>query len=374
MYIPFVKIYLTGNEKQNISQTSSLSGDGFFTRQCHAWLEQNLRCNKALLTPSCTAALEMAALLMNLNSGDEIIMPSYTFPSTANAFALRGAIPVFVDIRPDTLNLNETLIESAITAKTRAIVLVHYAGVACEMDTIIKIAKKYELYVIEDGAQAILAKYKGRYLGTLGDLGTYSFHETKNITCGEGGALLINNPHFIDRAEIIREKGTNRSSFYRGEIDKYTWQHLGSSYLPSELNSAFLFAQLEAAEYITERRLNYWNIYHEGFADMEDSGLIRRPIIPAECEHNAHIYYLLVTDVDKRDKVLAHLKQKGIMAVFHYIPLHQSPAGKLFARAHGELINTESISKRILRLPLFVDMNENMLQFIVETTKEALLN
>lgn len=374
MDIPFVKIYLTGKEQQNINQASSLCGNGFFTRKCHAWLERTLNCEKALLTHSCTAALEMAALLMNLNLGDEIIMPSYTFPSTANAFALRGAIPVFIDVRPDTLNLNENLIESAITSKTRAIVPVHYAGVGCEMDSIIKIAAKYNLYIVEDGAQAILAKYKGRFLGTLGDLGAYSFHETKNIICGEGGALLINNPHFIDRAEIIREKGTNRSSFYRGEIDKYTWQHLGSSYLPSELTAAFLYAQLEAAEFITQRRLKFWNIYHESFAELEHMGVIRRPIIPVECEHNAHIYYLLITQTEKRDKVLASLKQKGIMAVFHYIPLHQSPAGKLYTRTHGELRHTESISRRILRLPLFVDMNEEMLQIIINTTKEALLN
>jgi len=374
MDIPFVKIYLTGKEKQNINQAASFSGDGFFTRQCHSWLERELNCQRALLTHSCTAALEMCALLMNLTSGDEVIMPSYTFPSTANAFALRGAIPVFVDIRPDTLNLNESLIESAITTKTRAIVVVHYAGVGCEMDSIINIAAKYNLYVIEDGAQAILAKYKGRYLGTLGDLGAYSFHETKNIICGEGGALLINNHRFIDHAEIIREKGTNRSSFYRGEIDKYTWQHLGSSYLPSELNAAFLSAQLEAAEFITESRLKFWHIYHESFAELEHLGVIRRPIIPEECEHNGHIYYLLVTEVEKRDKVLAYLKQKGIMAVFHYIPLHQSPAGKLFTRTHGELNVTESISKRILRLPLFVDLNDDMLQIIIKTTKEALLS
>ena len=370
MDIPFVKIYLTGKEKQNINQASSLCGDGAFTRQCHTWLERQLNCEKALLTNSCTAALEMAALLMNLNPGDEIIMPSYTFPSTANAFALRGAIPVFVDIRPDTLNLNENLIESAITSKTKAIVPVHYAGVSCEMDTILKIAANYNLYVVEDGAQAILAKYKGRFLGTFGDLGAYSFHETKNIICGEGGALLINNANFIEQAEIIREKGTNRSSFYRGEIDKYTWQYLGSSYLPGELNAAFLAAQLEAAEFITARRRKFWNIYHESFAELERLGVIRRPIIPEECEHNGHIYYLLVTEVEKRDKVLAYLKQKGIMAVFHYIPLHQSPAGKLFTRTHGELNTTESISKRILRLPLFVDMNDDMLQVIIETQRK----
>lgn len=374
MDIPFVKIYLTGKEKQNINQVISLSGDGFFTRQCHTWLQNKLNCARALLTPSCTAALEMSALLMNLNPGDEIIMPAYTFPSTANAFALRGAVPIFVDIRPDTLNLNENLIESAITRKTRAIVPVHYAGVGCEMDTIIKIAAKYNLYVVEDGAQAILAKYKGRYLGTVGDFGAYSFHETKNIICGEGGALIINNRRFIDHAEIIREKGTNRSRFYRGEIDKYTWQHLGSSYLPSELSAAFLLAQFEVAEFITERRLKFWNIYHENFAELEHLGVIRRPIIPSECEHNGHIYYLLVTEVEKRDKVIAYLKQKGIMAVFHYIPLHQSPAGKLFSRTHGELKTTESISKRIFRLPLFVDMNLDMLQIIIETTKKALLN
>lgn len=374
MDIPFVKTYLTGKEKPNIDQALSLCCDGFFTRQCHAWLEHTLNCEKALLTHSCTAALEMAALLINLNPGDEIIMPSYTFTSTANAFALRGAVPVFIDIRPDTLNLNENLIESAITSKTRAIVPVHYAGVGCEMDTIIKIAEKYNLYIVEDGAQAILAKYKGRFLGTLGDLGAYSFHETKNVICGEGGTLLINNPSFIDRAEIIREKGTNRSCFYRGETDQYTWQHLGSSYLPSELTAAFLFAQLEAAEFITQRRLKFWNIYHESFAELEHIGVIRRPIIPEECEHNAHIYYLIVTQIEKRDKALAYLKQKGITAVFHYMPLHESPAGKLYTRTHGELKHTESISRRILRLPLFMDMNDDILQVIIETTKEALLN
>ena len=371
--IPFVKIYLTGKENQNISQISTLCGDGFFSHQCNQWLEDKLNCIKSLLTPSCTAALEMAALLMNLKPGDEVIMPSYTFPSTANAFALRGAKPVFIDIRADTLNLDETLIESAITEKTKAIVAMHYAGVSCEMDTIIRIAKKYNLYIVEDAAQAILAKYKGRFLGTLGDFGAYSFHETKNITCGEGGALLLNNPNFIDLAEIIREKGTNRSNFYRGVVDKYTWQHLGSSYLLSELNAAFLSAQLEQAEFIKQKRLAFWNIYHEGFSELEHLGVVRRPIIPAECEHNAHSYYLLVADVEKRDKVIAYLTQKGIMAVFHYIPLHNSPAGKVFTRTQGDLKHTEATSKKILRLPLFMDMNDNMLHEIIETTKEALL-
>jgi len=359
--IPFNQPYMTGRELWYISQAhhnGQLAGDGVFTKRCHAWLEQQTGCVKALLTHSCTAALEMSALLANVQPGDEVIMPSYTFVSTANAFVLRGAVPVFVDIREDTLNIDETLIEAAITPKTRAIVPVHYAGVGCEMDAICAMAKEHSLLVIEDAAQGVMATYKGRPLGSIGDLGCFSFHETKNIISGEGGALLVNRPAMCDRAEIIREKGTNRSKFFRGEVDKYTWVDVGSSYLPGEVIAAFLSAQMEAAEAITGQRLAIWDAYHAAFAALEAEGRVRRPIIPEHCSHNAHMYYLLTGSAEERTRLIAQLKSEGVHAVFHYVPLHASPAGRKFARADGALTRTESLAERLLRLPLWPGMDE----------------
>lgn len=370
MNVPFNKFYLTGKELEYIAQLKSYSGDGSFTHLCHAWLEKNTGSSKVLLTHSCTAALEMAALLIDTQPGDEIIMPSYTFVSTANAFVLRGGIPVFVDIRSDTLNLNEKLIAEAITPKTKAIVPVHYAGVACEMDTILKIAKKYNLYVIEDAAQGVMASYKGQTLGSIGHIGAYSFHATKNICSGEGGALLINDTQFCELAEIIREKGTDRSRYFRGQVDKYTWQTVGSSYLPSELTAAFLMAQLEDAEQITKRRLEIWNHYHTSFSSLEAKGLIRRPVVPDECQHNAHIYYLLMPNLTLRSKLISSLERLGIQALFHYIPLHDSPAGKKYGRVHGDLTNTVLLSERLVRLPLFANMTESMLTNVIQAVNE----
>ena len=359
--IPFNKIYLTGNELTYIRQSheeGNLSGDGTFTEKSSAWLAHQTGTKKALITHSCTAALEMAALLANIQPGDEVIMPSYTFVSTANAFVLRGGVPVFVDIREDTLNIDEKLIEAAITPRTIAIVPVHYAGVGCEMDTIMALAKKHQLLVIEDAAQGIMARYKGKALGAIGHIGCYSFHETKNIISGEGGAILINDAQFALRAEIIREKGTNRSQFYRGQVDKYTWQDVGSSYLPSEDIAAFLYAQLEQAEQITKRRMAKWQIYHEALEGLEKKGDLRRPIIPAECQHNAHMYYILLDSLKQRTELIEKFKQHDIHAVFHYIPLHGAPAGKKFARTHASMKNTESLSERLLRLPLWVGLAE----------------
>lgn len=359
--IPFNKPYISGKELANIGsvlQGGALAGDGPFSKECHRWLEMQTGCCKALLTHSCTAALEMAAILADIQPGDEVIMPSYTFVSTANAFVLRGGIPVFVDIRPDTLNIDEKLIEAAITPRTKAIVPVHYAGVSCAMDEIIAIARRYSLVVIEDAAQGVMAKYKGRALGSLGDLGCYSFHETKNIVAGEGGALLINTERFAERAEVIREKGTNRSQFFRGMVDKYTWVDLGSSYLPGELIAAFLAAQLEDAEAITDRRLKLWERYHAAFAPLEEGGIVRRPVIPEECDHNAHMYYLLVNDLKVRTELISDLRQHEISAVFHYIPLHSSPAGQKYGRSAGELPMTKELSERLVRLPLWNGLEE----------------
>lgn len=361
MHIPFNKPYMTGKELHYISQShlnGQLAGDGPFTKHCHYWLEKNTQAARVLLTNSCTAALEMAALLLDIHPGDEIIMPSYTFVSTANAFVLRGAKPVFVDIREDTLNLNEKLIEQAITPKTKAIVPVHYAGVACEMDDIMNIARKYELMVVEDAAQGVMAKYKGNSLGSIGHLGTYSFHETKNVISGEGGALLVNQIELVQQAEIIREKGTDRSRFFRGEVDKYTWQSAGSSFLPGELIAAFLWAQLEVAESITEKRLAAWNYYHELFAALEMEGLLRRPVVPAHCQHNAHMYYILLPEHQDRQVVLDGLKAQQINAVFHYVPLHSSPAGLQLGRVHGEMTTTDSMSARLIRLPLWIGISQ----------------
>lgn len=360
--IPFNKPYMTGKELENIRLAHAnghLSGDGPFTKRCHAWLEDRVGSRKALLTHSCTAALEMAAILLDLGEGDEVIMPSYTFVSTANAFVLRGAVPIFVDIRPDTLNIDEKLIEQAITPRTKAICVVHYAGVACEMDIIMAIAERHGLKVVEDAAQAIFSTYKGRALGSFGDLAALSFHETKNVISGEGGALLINNPSLAERAEVIREKGTNRSKFFRGQVDKYTWVDLGSSFLPSELIAAFLLAQLDEAQAITDRRLAIWNRYHAWAAPLEREGLLQRPVVPQTCTHNAHMYYLVLASLDARSSFIEQLKADGVGTVFHYIPLHSSPAGRHFGRASGDLIHTDALSERLVRLPLWIGLEEH---------------
>jgi dTDP-4-amino-4,6-dideoxygalactose transaminase len=367
MQVPFNKPYMTGKELWYISQAHAgghLAGDGQFTKRCSAWLEQRTGSRKALLTHSCTAALEMSAILADIRAGDEVIMPSYTFVSTANAFVLRGATPVFVDIRPDTLNIDETRIEAAITRNTKVILPVHYAGVACEMDVIMDIAQRHNLLVIEDAAQGIMSTYKGRPLGSIGHMAALSFHETKNIISGEGGALLVNDPRFVERAEIIREKGTNRSQFFRGQIDKYTWMDFGSSYLPSELVSAFLWAQMEEADAITSRRLDVWNAYHRSLEPAELAEKVRRPVIPAQCAHNAHMYYLLLPDLAQRTRLIELLKESGIGAVFHYVPLHNSPFGKTVARAHGDMSVTLDLSDRLVRLPLWVGLKDGQPEVI----------
>lgn len=359
--IPFNKPHMTGKELYYMAEAkfgNMLAGDGPFTKRCHQWLEEKTGCAKALLTHSCTAALEMAALLFNIQPGDEIIMPSFTFVSTANAFVLRGGVPIFVDVREDTLNLDERLIETAITTRTRAIVPVHYAGVACEMDTIMAIARQHGLKVVEDAAQGVMSSYKGRPLGSIGDLGAFSFHETKNVISGEGGALLVNDQDLTLRAEIIREKGTDRSRFFRGEVDKYTWQEVGSSFLPGELIAAFLWAQLEEAERITRERLTSWERYHKLLEPLEAKGILSRPVVPADCQHNAHMYYVLLAPEFDRDAVLAKLKRSGIHAVFHYVPLHSSPAGKRYGREHGNLTVTNNQSARLVRLPLWIGLTE----------------
>lgn len=374
MPIPFNKPYMTGRELWLISQAHAkghLSGDGDFTRQCHAWLEERTGCRKALLTHSCTAALEMSALLLDLQPGDEVIMPSFTFVSTANAFVLRGAVPVFVDIRPDTLNLDETLIEAAVTPRTRAICVVHYAGVACEMDAIMAIAERHGLEVVEDAAQGIFSAYKGRPLGAIGAFGAFSFHETKNVISGEGGALLVNDPAYVERAEIIREKGTNRSRFLRGQVDKYTWVDVGSSYLPGEIIAAFLAAQLEQGEQITRERLALWDRYHAWAAPLEAEGLVRRPVVPGHCQHNGHMYYLLLPDLERRTAFIEELRAQGVGAVFHYIPLHSSPAGRRFGRTSGALPVTDEVSDRLVRLPLFVELGERF-ESVLEIAEAAL--
>ena len=368
---------MTGSELQHIQEAHGLgvlAGDGPFSNRCHAWLEKNIRSPRTLLTHSCTAALEMCALLLDIKPGDEIIMPSYTFVSTANAFVLRGGIPVFVDIREDTLNIDEKLIEDAITERTKAIVPVHYAGVSCEMDAICAIAKKHELKVIEDAAQGIMATYKGKPLGGIGDLGAFSFHETKNIISGEGGALLINDEKYSERAEIIREKGADRSRFFRGEVDKYTWQDIGSSFLPGELIAAFLWAQFEEAEQITNERLSIWQNYHQLLEPLETEGYLRRPIIPEECGHNGHIYHVLLAPKIDRGLVLERLKEAGVHAIFHYIPLHSSPAGKRFGRAHGDLKNTDDLSERLVRLPMWIGLDSPQQDYVAATLKRSISN
>lgn len=367
--IPFNKPHLSGHELKYITkahQKGQLAGDGSYSKLCHKWLEQNTLCQKALLTHSCTAALEMAAMLIDLKTGDEVIIPSYTFVSTANAFALRGAVPIFADIRPDTLNMDEKVIESLITPRTKAIVPVHYAGVACSMESIVDLANKYNLIVIEDAAQGIVAKYKGTPLGSIGTFGCLSFHETKNIHCGEGGALMVNDKRYIERAEIIREKGTNRSKFFRGQVDKYRWVDMGSSYLPGELSAAFLLAQLNHAEVITKKRLIIWNRYHEMFEKLEQTEKVRRPIIPKDCEHNGHGYYILLNKNFNRDKVLKEMNNKRVNVVFHYLPLHSSPAGQKYGKCPAPLPITDDVSERIIRLPMWVgfDQHERVLDVL----------
>ncbi|MGB9189878.1 dTDP-4-amino-4,6-dideoxygalactose transaminase [Acinetobacter sp.] len=372
--IPFNKPPFIGIEYQHISnaiQSDKISGDGFYSKKCQKWFEDILPCSKALLTPSCTHALELAAILIDVQPGDEIIMPSYTFVSTANAFVLRGAKIIFVDIRPDTMNIDENKIEAAITNKTKAIVPVHYAGVACEMDKIIALAEKYNLYIIEDAAQGMMSSYKNKKLGTIGHLAAYSFHETKNYTSGgEGGLLLINDVNFIERAEIIREKGTNRSQFFRGMVDKYTWCDIGSSYLPSELQAAYLWGQLENADLINLNRLNSWSIYYNRLKNLEKDNIIQLPKIPENCNHNAHMFYIKVKNLETRTKLLEYLKGKNIGAVFHYVPLHTSPFGCKNTIFNGVDKFTSIESEKLLRLPLWYGIKENEILFIIEKLYE----
>lgn len=374
MNIVFNKPPVTGNEEQYIIkalQSPKISGDGHFGQKCQTWFEENLPCKKALLTPSCTAALELAALLIDIQPGDEVIMPSYTFVSTANAFVLRGAKIVFVDIRPDTMNIDEQLIEAAITDKTRAIVPVHYAGVACEMDAIMEIANRHQLFVIEDAAQGMMSTYKGQALGTIGHMGAFSFHETKNYTSGgEGGLLIINDDQFKERAEIIREKGTNRSQFFRGMVDKYQWVDVGSSYLPSELQAAFLWGQLERAEEINTNRLASWQAYYDALLPLQAAGKIELPTIPAACTHNAHMFYLKVADLDERTALLDHLKANDILAVFHYVPLHTAAAGEQFARFQGEDRYTTKESERLIRLPMWYGLPKDDQALVISAVEE----
>ncbi len=351
-------------------QSHKICGDGQFTKRCSEWFEQQVGTPKALLTTSCTHAIEMAAILADIQTGDEVIMPSYTFVSTANAFALRGAKIVFVDIRPDTMNIDEKLIEDAITERTKAIVVVHYAGVSCEMDTICELAKRHHLYVIEDAAQGVMSEYKGKALGTIGDYGCYSFHETKNYSMGEGGALLIKNKDKILEAEIIREKGTNRSQFFRGEIDKYTWVDIGSSYLPSELNAAYLWAQLEKAQDIYDDRMNSWNFYYEMLKDLKENERIELPIIPEGCVHNAHMFYIKTQNEPERARLIQYLKERSIHAVFHYIPLHTASAGKRFGVFHGEDKYTTKESERLLRLPMYYGLKNTDVEYVANVIRD----
>lgn len=359
----------TGHEMAYIEdaiKNEKICGDGSYTKKCNSWVEQNCNTPKALLTTSCTHALEMSALLADIQPGDEVIMPAYTFVSTADAFVLRGATVVFVDINPKTMNIDETLIEDAITDKTKAIVPVHYAGVSCEMDTILDIAKRHNLIVIEDAAQGVMSSYKGKPLGAIGDYGCFSFHETKNYSMGEGGCLLIQNPDKIELAEIIREKGTNRSKFFRGQIDKYTWVEAGSSYLPSDMNAAYLYAQLEIAEEINNNRLASWDRYYELLSSLADTGKIELPFIPDGCVHNAHMFYIKTKDLEERSRLITYLKENGVAAVFHYIPLHTAPAGIKYGRFHGEDIYTTKESERLLRLPMYYNLNEKDIDYVCD--------
>lgn len=372
--IPFNKPPYTGNEDKFVLEAmhgSKLSGDGPFTLKCQKWFEQQLGCIKTLLTPSCTHALEMAAILIDIKPGDEVIMPSFTFVSTANPFVLRGAKIVFVDIRPDTMNIDESLIEAAITPRTKAIVPVHYAGISCDMDRIMEIANRYQLFVVEDAAQAFYSYFNGKPVGTMGHLAAFSFHETKNITSGgEGGLLIINEPKFAARAEIIREKGTNRSQFFRGMVDKYTWVDVGSSYLPSEIQAAYLYSQLQDAEVIQAKRLSVWNFYAEALKTLEQRGLVSFPVVPENCTNNAHMFYLKVRDIEQRTQLLSYLKECGVMAVFHYVPLHSATAGLDFGYFHGNDEVTTSHSERLVRLPLYYSLTQDELNFITDRILE----
>ena len=371
--IPFNIPPYTGKEEQYIEEAicqKKICGDGKFTLKCNEWIESLGGISKALLTTSCTHALDLAAILCEVKPGDEVIMPSYTFVSTANAFVLRGAVPVFVDIRPDTMNIDEKLIEGAITERTKVIAPVHYAGVACEMDTIMNIAKRHGLKVVEDAAQGVMAEYKGRALGTIGSFGCYSFHETKNYSMGEGGALLIKHADDVPRAEIVREKGTNRSAFFRGMVDKYTWVDQGSSYLPSELNAAYLYAQLEMAEVINQKRLSIYNLYKSMLSPLEQEGKIELPVVPEECRHNAHMFYIKVKDLAERTKLQQYLKEHGIGSAFHYVPLHSAPAGKKYGRFHGEDRFTTKESERLLRLPMYYQITEDEVEQVVDSVKK----
>ena len=371
--IPFNKPALTGNELRYIKDavdSGKISGDGGFTKKCQEFLEKKFNAGKVLLTTSGTGALEMSALLIDIQPGDEVIMPSYTFVSTANAFILRGAKPVFIDIREDTLNLEEKLIEEKITDRTRAIIPVHYAGVSCELDTIMDIARKRNFWIVEDAAQGITSRYKDKYLGTVGDLGAFSFHETKNVICGEGGALLVNNEDLRERAEIIWEKGTNRKKFFRGEVDKYTWIDIGSSYLMSDVLAAYLYAQLENLEKIQNKRKEIYNYYIQNLQELEREGKIRLPVVPEDCETNYHLFYILLPDREKRDSLLRRLRAAGIHAVFHYVPLHVSPMGERFGYRPGDLPLTESLSERLIRLPLFYDLSLDEAEFIIAMVKK----
>jgi dTDP-4-amino-4,6-dideoxygalactose transaminase len=370
--IPFNRPFVIGKELYYMSQSvlsGKIAGDGTFTQKCHALLEEKFDAKKILLTTSCTAALEMATILFDVGPDDEVILPPFTFVSTANAFYLRGAKPVFVDIRADTLNIDETKIEAAISQKTKAIVPVHYAGVACDMDPILKIAQKHEIFVIEDAAQGLNAKYKDRYLGTFGDLGAYSFHETKNCICGEGGAIVINNEKFIERAEIVREKGTNRSKFFRGEVDRYTWVDMGSSYLPADLLAAFLYAQLENMDLIDAHRRKIFSQYYHSLKPLADDGLLRLPIVPSDCQPCGHLFYIIVSDEKTRDRLIDHLRSKGIGAVFHYIPLHLSKIGRALGYTSGQFPVTESLSSRLIRLPLYYDLTTEEQNLVIKSVK-----
>ncbi len=364
----------TGNEEKYLIQAMKslkISGDGDFTGRCHRWFEERLQCKKVLLTTSCTHALEMTAILIDIQPGDEVIMPSYTFVSTANAYALRGAKIVFVDIRPDTMNIDETLIEAAITEKTKAIVPVHYAGVACEMDTIMDIADRHNLFVIEDAAQGMMSSYKGKALGTIGHFGTFSFHETKNYTSGgEGGLLIINDENYITKAEIIREKGTNRSQFFRGMVDKYSWVDIGSSYLMNDLSAAYLWGQLDIADEINDERVNHWKMYYKGLSGLNQKALLELPTVPDNCIHNAHMFYIKVKDLNERTNLIEHLKSHGIHAVFHYVPLHTSPAGIKFGRFSGEDTYTTKDSERLVRLPLYYGIEKEDIESVINTIVE----
>ena len=370
--IPFNRPPYVGAEKQYISMAidnHKICGDGEFTKKCNSWIEKKTGTKKALLTTACSTALDMAAILADVKQGDEVILPSYTFVSTANAFVLRGATLVFVDIRPDTQNINENLIEEAITERTKVIAPVHYAGVGCEMDSIMNIAKRHNLTVVEDAAQGVMSTYKGKALGSIGDYGCYSFHETKNYSMGEGGALLIRDEAAVDRAEIIREKGTDRSKFLKGVIDKYTWVDMGSSYLPSEINAAYLYAQLEMADEINNNRRAGWNMYYEMLSEVAEKGFIELPFVPAECEHNAHMFYLKTKDMEERTELATYLKEQGVLATFHYVPLHSAPAGKKFGRFHGEDKYTTNTFERLLRLPMYYGLEADDIEYVCEKVK-----